>query len=227
MGEQSEWELWLSFGRGAERRGGVNRRRDTGRRPGREPWPCDEAIGAAAHAVLLARSTRAWPRGMPIPRLVLRGLWEMHGWTTAFVAQRFHLEDMRLPAARALRKQLYCAVRTATGGRERECNRQGQQKRARARVVPARMKKRRVLGPRNVKCPVISEELWSWFVQRLRTCPGRIGTQLLVDQGNIWPVTCTMIGWCGGRKDTPTLRARLSCPALTRIGLSGGAKPMG
>ena len=36
-----------------------------------------------------------------------------------------------------------------------------------------------------MKCPVISEELWSWFVDRLRQCPGRIGTQLLIDQANI------------------------------------------
>jgi len=33
--------------------------------------------------------------------------------------------------------------------------------------------------------PIIVEELWSWFVERLRSCPGRIGTQLLIEAATI------------------------------------------
>ena len=110
---------------------------------------------------------------------------KVHGWRNAFVAQRFHFDDLRLPAAKAICKQLRCAVETAKAGWERERNRQGTRALARSRVVPPHRRKRRGSGPRNVKCPVISEELWSWFVDRLRNCPGRVTTQLLIDQANI------------------------------------------
>ena len=39
-----------------------------------------------------------------------------YGWVSAFLAQRCHIDDMRLPAAKAMCKQLKGAVRTAEGG---------------------------------------------------------------------------------------------------------------
>ena len=109
----------------------------------------------------------------------------VYGWATAFLAQRFHVDDMRSPKATAMRKQLKGAVRTALGGQEQYRGRQGRKALARQKVINPRMRKRRSFGPRNVKCPIISEELWSWFVDRLHAVPGRVGTQLLVDQANI------------------------------------------
>ena len=54
------------------------------------------------------------------------------------------------------------------------------------KVVAARERRRRKGAGGQVKCPIIHEELWSWFVDRLRACPARIGTQLLIDQANIF-----------------------------------------
>ena len=51
--------------------------------------------------------------------------------------------------------------------------------------VPERCRKRRKGGGRNMQCPIIGEELWSWFVDRLSLCRGRVGTQLLIDQANL------------------------------------------
>ena len=39
-----------------------------------------------------------------------------YGWVSAFLAQRCHIDDMRLPAAKAMCKQLRGAVKTAEGG---------------------------------------------------------------------------------------------------------------
>ena len=109
-----------------------------------------------------------------------------YGWVGAFLAQRCHIDDMRSPAAKAMCKQLRGAVRTAEGrDYERERNRRGKRLLAHTRPVAPHNRKRRFSGPRNVKCPAIGEEVWSWFVDRLHTCPGRVGTQLLIDQANI------------------------------------------
>ena len=51
--------------------------------------------------------------------------------------------------------------------------------------VSSRDRKRRKGGGTRYKCAVLWEELWAWYVDRLRTCPGRIGTQLLVDQATV------------------------------------------
>ena len=49
----------------------------------------------------------------------------MYGWHKAFVVQRFLFDDSKLPAAKAVCKQLRCAVKTEQEGLERERNRQG------------------------------------------------------------------------------------------------------
>ena len=108
----------------------------------------------------------------------------MYGWLKAFLRQRLHIDDDRLPAAKAASRQVKCAVRTAQGGLERELNPSGQTL-SYGFMVPSRFRKRRRGGGRRVLCPIISEELWSWFVDRLKKCPARVGTQLLIDQANL------------------------------------------
>ena len=66
-----------------------------------------------------------------------------YGWASAFLAQRCHIDDMRLPAAKAMCKQLRGAVRTADG--------EG----LRAGEKPARKK---VIGPHQTCCAAQQKE---------------------------------------------------------------------
>ena len=107
------------------------------------------------------------------------------GWLTAFLQGRLGFDNLGGVAAKAALAQTKCAVRTAQAGTEKYQNRRGKVPLAWKGKATVSGRKRRKGGGRGPKCPVIGEELWSWFVDRLNTCPSRIGTQLLIDQADI------------------------------------------
>ena len=104
----------------------------------------------------------------------------MRGWLKDFLVQRFTLHGASCNDARMAYVRAKCAVRAAQGGTYKLKNQRGKTQTWGA-VVPARSRLRRRGGGKKPKCPIMGEELWSWFVERLRSCPGRIGTQLLID----------------------------------------------
>ena len=108
-----------------------------------------------------------------------------HGWLSAFMRERLHFDSTKSSAARAAYSQIKCAVRTAQGGTEKIKQQHGKKSMTCCGGVSSKSRKRRKGGGTRYKCAVLWEELWAWYVDRLRTCPGRIGTQLLVDQAAV------------------------------------------
>ena len=107
------------------------------------------------------------------------------GWIRAFLRDRFHVDDDAPSRVLAVTSQVQCAVRTAEKGVEKEVNKKGKRALSFTSVVPWRFRARRRGAGRRVRCPLIHEELWSWFVDRLHKTRGIIGTQLLIDQANV------------------------------------------
>ena len=70
--------------------------------------------------------------------------------------------------------QVQCAVRTAQKGVEKEVNKKGKRALSFTAVVPWRFRARRRGAGRRVQCPLIHEELWSWFVGRLHKTRGEL-----------------------------------------------------
>ena len=109
----------------------------------------------------------------------------IHGWIKKFLSERFGFDDAGEAQARA-RVQLRCAVRTAQNGVEKYRNRSGKKPlRLSSQGVASGSRRRRKGGGGKPKAPIIMEELWAWFVDRLHSCPGRVETQLLVDQAGV------------------------------------------
>ena len=107
------------------------------------------------------------------------------GWLSAFMRERLHFDNIKSCAARAAYAQVKCAVRTAKGGIEKVKQQQGKKSMTCTAGVTSQSRKRRKGGGARPKCAVLWEELWAWYVDRLQTCPGRIGTQLLVDHASV------------------------------------------
>ena len=107
------------------------------------------------------------------------------GWLSAFMREQLQFDSIKSSAARAAYSQIKCAVRTAQGGIEKVKQQQGKKSMTCTAGISSRSRKRRKGGGARQKCAVLWEELWAWYVDRLRTCPGRISTQLLVDQATV------------------------------------------
>ena len=110
----------------------------------------------------------------------------LRGWRTAFLQGELHIVDCKSQVAKLALNQVRAAVQTAEKGTEKQQPKRGAAVLGcyRSSVVD-RARKRRRGGGRKPSCPIIGEHLWWWFVERLRTVPGRVGTQLLCDQANV------------------------------------------
>ena len=114
----------------------------------------------------------------------------LYRWRQIFVQRRFNIDSWTSPEGKAALLQVKAAARVQ-GWQEREKGRQGKQQLKWEKLVPRQLRQRKRGGGRLRHCPVVGEEVWSWFVDRLSTRKARVSTQTIVDQatvvcGDLW-----------------------------------------
>ena len=108
----------------------------------------------------------------------------LYGWRKIFVQRRFNIDSWTSPEGKAALLQVKSATRLQ-GWQEREKGRQGKQQLKWEELVPRQLRQRKRGGGRARHCPVVGEEVWSWFVDRLSTRKARVSTQTIIDQATI------------------------------------------
>ena len=109
----------------------------------------------------------------------------LYGWVKAFLLRRYGFDSLTSPAGKAASLQVRSALRHSQGWKEKEKGRQGTQRVCWEQQVAPQIRQRKQGGGRARRCPIIGEELWSWFVDRISTCHTRVGTQRLIDAANV------------------------------------------
>ena len=109
----------------------------------------------------------------------------VYGWLKGFLLRRYRIDSLTSLAGKAAQNQVRAAMRHARGWQEQEKRRHGKRAMLLEKQVAPGIRQRKKGGGRQSRCPIIGEELWSWFVDRLSACQSRVSTQLLIDQANV------------------------------------------
>ena len=110
----------------------------------------------------------------------------VQGWIEQALREVYDIDDPSAESAKAAKLEIRSAIRCQQMGKVRKAGRRGKRDLSWRAAKAAPGKRLRNVGSgRPVLAEEIGDELWLWFIDRLRNTVGRTSSNLLLVQGHI------------------------------------------